>query len=208
MSARTRARRGEGELLREEILVAAEQLLVETGNEDSVSIRAIAEAVGVTPPSIYLHFPDKEALVLEVCNRQFAMLDATLEAEGARASGPIDELVRRGAAYVRYGLDHPEAYRIMFMSRPRHIKQADAVLRSSRMAFPHHVEAVERAIASGALRADLSPVPTAIFLWSGMHGIASLLISLATFPWGDQDQLVKEMSELQLRSLMSERSSG
>ena len=52
MTTRSRARRGEGDLLREEILLAATRLLIETGNEDAMSIRAIADAVGVSPPSI------------------------------------------------------------------------------------------------------------------------------------------------------------
>jgi len=203
VSARTRARRGEGELLREEILVAAERLLVNTGNEDAVSIRAIADAVGVTPPSIYLHFPDKEALMLEVCNRQFVTLDAVLQAAGAEAAGPLDELERRGAAYVRFGLEHPEAYRIMFMSRPRDMDHhVDAVEKSGSSAFTHHVEAVERARQAGAIRADVDPVEGAIFLWSGAHGITSLLIALATFPWGDQDRLVREICRTQLRALL------
>jgi AcrR family transcriptional regulator len=55
---RRRARRGEGEKLREEILEAAERLLLQTGSEEMVQVRAVAEAVGVTPPSIYLHFAD------------------------------------------------------------------------------------------------------------------------------------------------------
>ncbi|MCA1708231.1 MAG: TetR/AcrR family transcriptional regulator, partial [Actinobacteria bacterium] len=61
---RSRARRGEGDKLREDIIEAAERLLVETGDQASVSIRAIARSAGVTPPSIYLHFADKEGLLL------------------------------------------------------------------------------------------------------------------------------------------------
>ena len=64
---RARARRGEGPRLREEILAAATRLLAETGDEEAVSIRAVAEAVGVTPPSIYLHFADKTELIFAVC---------------------------------------------------------------------------------------------------------------------------------------------
>ena len=74
--ARTRARRGEGERLREEILDVAEDLLVSTGDENAVSIRAIAQRVGVTPPSIYLHFADKESLLWAVCEREFRPLCA------------------------------------------------------------------------------------------------------------------------------------
>ena len=59
---RRRAPRGSGEQLREEILDATTELLLETGHAKAVSIRSVAQRVGVTPPSIYLHFADKDAL--------------------------------------------------------------------------------------------------------------------------------------------------
>ena len=74
---RPRSRRGEGDALRDEILDAAERLIVRAGDADAVSIRAIADAVGVSPPAIYLHFPDKDALVSAVCERRFEEFDAT-----------------------------------------------------------------------------------------------------------------------------------
>ena len=63
---RPRLPKGEGRQLRDEILVATERLLLETGSAQAVSIRAVADAVGVTPPSIYRHFADKTALIFEV----------------------------------------------------------------------------------------------------------------------------------------------
>ena len=79
---RSRSRRGQGELLRDEILAAAERILIETNDQTALSIRAIASAVGVTPPSIYLHFADRNDLVFAVCERHAeklnqAMADAT-----------------------------------------------------------------------------------------------------------------------------------
>ncbi len=59
---RPRARRGEGEQLRDELLDAAEDLLIRHGAMDAVSIRAITREVGVTPPSLYLHFEDNAVL--------------------------------------------------------------------------------------------------------------------------------------------------
>ena len=76
---RHRARRGSGDLLRAEILTAAEELLVETGSEELVSVRAIADRVGVTTPSIYLHFADKQTLLDTVCGQVFAQLDERME---------------------------------------------------------------------------------------------------------------------------------
>jgi len=201
-AARVRARRGEGELLHEEILVAAERLLVETGDEEAVSIRAIADAVGVTPPSIYLHFPDKETLLFAVCDRQFAIFDAALESAAATTDNPVEALELRGQAYVRFGLEHPEAYRIMFMGRSTLVdRHVDTVEKAGTTAFNHLVAAVQRAIDAGALRSDIDALRGAIFLWTGMHGITSLLISLAGFPWGDREALVRDQCHLQLRAL-------
>jgi AcrR family transcriptional regulator len=204
-AARTRARRGEGERLREEIIDAAERLLVSTGDEDAVSIRAIAQAVGVTPPSIYLHFADKESLVWAVCGRQFEIFDGILEAADATTDDPVEALRRRGEAYARFGLEHPEAYRIMFMGRSMSVdRHLDTLDKSGGTAFTHHLAAVQRAADAGALRAGVEPLQAAIFLWAGMHGITSLLISLASFPWPERDQLLRDMCELQLRALVEE----
>ena len=113
---RPRSRRGEGDALRGEILDAAERLIVRAGDAGAVSVRAIAAAVGVSPPAIYLHFPDKDALVFAVCERRFEEFDATLEAAGATTDDPVESLRRRGRAYVEFGVEHPEAYRVLFMT--------------------------------------------------------------------------------------------
>ena len=115
---RARARRGQGERLREEILAAAENLLIETGDEGAVSIRAIADAAGVTPPSIYLHFADKTELLAAVCEVRFQDFDRCLEEAAAGVDDPLEALWARGRAYVRFWLDNPEHYRILFMTRP------------------------------------------------------------------------------------------
>ena len=115
---RPRARRGDGLRLRDEILEATERLMLASGDADAVSLRAVANAVGVTPPSIYLHFADKVDLIFAVCERNFARLDEAMEAAAAGASDPVDEVLRRGRAYVRFGLAHPEQYRILFMNPP------------------------------------------------------------------------------------------
>jgi AcrR family transcriptional regulator len=200
-ATRSRARRGEGELLRGEILDAAERLLAETGNEDSVSIRAIADAVGVTPPSIYLHFPDKEALLFAVCDRQFSIFQAALNAAAGSSDDPVEALERRAEAYVRFGLERPEAYRIMFMGRTGIVEKHAEAVKTGTGAFTDLVDDVQRAIDAGALRDDIDATRAAIFLWTGVHGITSLLISAAHFPWGDKDELVRDLCALKLRAL-------
>lgn len=65
---RRRAKRGNGLQLRAEIMDVAERLLVEKGDQDAVSIRSIADVIGITPPSVICISPIKMS-----CSTQFAI---------------------------------------------------------------------------------------------------------------------------------------
>ena len=84
---RARARRGSGDLLREEIVTAAKRLLADADRADDVPMRAVAEAVGVTTPSIYLHFADKQELLSAVVADVFGELDDAMVATGGIRAG-------------------------------------------------------------------------------------------------------------------------
>lgn len=190
---RARARRGEGDRLRGEILSAAEDLLTETADSSAVSIRAIADRVGVTAPSIYRHFSDKEDLLEAVCELVFTRLDAALERAAADATDPFDELDRKGRAYVEFGLEFPEHYRLVFM-RPEPSVVGRAVLTGPALtgsnAFTHLVASADRV--SALLPADRRPdgFTLACSMWTGVHGIVSLRIAKCEFPWPAlEDQL-------------------
>ena len=198
--SRPRSPRGEGEKLRDDLLDATERLMIETGRADSVSIRAIADAVGVTPPSIYLHFPDKDSLILAVCERHFEVFDAVIEEAGGSTDDPVDSLRRRGRAYVRFGLENPEPYRILFMTRTEGPQQRDVVVDAGARAFQHLIDAVQRCIDAGAFR-PVDPVLAATGVWTAVHGVTSLLISMPGFLWPDVEALVDHVCDTQTRGL-------
>jgi len=202
-STRLRARRGEGDRLRAEIIDATEQLVTRSGGAEAVSVRAIAEAVGVSPPAIYLHFADKDELIRAVCDRTFAAFDTAIEEAGNSTADPVESLRRRASAYVRFGLERPEQYRILFMSPPTTAPLEPDMPGAD--AFQHLVDAVAHAIAAGALRPELDAFVVATGLWTSMHGITSAWISLPTFPWPVLDELVEHMCTTQLRGLAASR---
>ena len=183
---RRRARRGEGELLHDEIVAAATALLAERGGEAAVSIRAIADAVGVTPPSIYLHFADKDELFVAVCDDRFRELDRLSNLAAAGVADPLERIRRRGEAYIRFGLENPEHYRVLFMG-PRH-ESATTDQMKEWAAFEHLVDDVQSAIAAGSLAGD--PFVVALGLWATVHGITSLMITMPTFPWPPFEELL------------------
>ncbi len=193
---RPRSRRGEGGQLRAEILDAAKDLLAETASEDAVSIRAVAERVGVTPPSIYRHFPDKDRLLLEVCNQSFDQFAVALEASAA-AADPVERITALGRAYVQYAVDFPEHYRIMFMARFELSAQeyAEEMLRDE-STFGVLLRTTQDLIDAGLVRPDLTgrgALHVGILFWSAVHGLASLFVAKPGLPWTDRDQLVEDL---------------
>lgn len=189
---RRRSRRGEGGRLREEILEAAEELLLETGSEDEVSIRAVADRVGITAPSIYRHFDDKGTLMFEVCDRQFQRFHEYLDAKRSGHADPVEALKATGRAYIEFGLTYPEHYRIMFMGRSDLTPEQyqDHVL-AEHESFMALVGSVQDCIDAG--RAGGDALGLATLLWTATHGVTSLLIAKPNFPWPPVDELVEQV---------------
>ena len=201
-AGRPRSRRGEGERLRDEILAAAERLLLRTADEDAVSMRAIAEEAGVAPPSIYLHFADKSELLFEVCERHFAALDAATSSAAAQGDGPLDALRLRGEAYFRFGLEHPEHYRILFLGKPTTTPPAWLSEKlAEAAALGHLVEDVQRCVDAGVLRPGVDPFLVAIGLWMAIHGAVSLMIAKPAFPWPDPEVVLDHVLDTQVFGL-------
>ena len=207
-SRRSRARRGQGELLREDILNATERLLIEVGSEDAVSVRAIAKAIGCTPPALYMHFADKDELFIAVCERRFEELDRAMEAAAAGSDDPLTSLRLRGKAYVNFGLDHPEHYRLLMLT-PHDRSIEDLAPESPGMvAFQHLVEAVQRCIDGGDLSGEFGAEPIALTMWAAVHGVTSLAITHAKFSEmaggrAGIDRLVDLMLDVEIEGLLS-----
>jgi len=162
-------------------------LLAETGDEQAVSVRAVALRAGVSVPSIYLHFADKQALLDAVCEQVFEALHVRLQAASEGAADPFAALRAQGNAYVHFALENPEHYRIVMMAK--HTPTAEAADRAiAGGAFGHLVESVRQCTELGVYTGD--PVEVALGLWAAAHGVAALLIAKPYFPWPDVDGFV------------------
>ena len=124
-----RKRRGEGHTRREEILHAAKELFLEQGY-DQTTIRRIADRVGISAPALYLYFKDKEALMLALCDQTFGHLIEAISEIEKTVDDPLERVRRFGEAYARFGLTHPDEYRLIFMGS--NIPGIDAQDRPSR----------------------------------------------------------------------------
>jgi AcrR family transcriptional regulator len=152
---------------RETILAAAERILAR-GGEDALSIRELCARVGVTAPTIYHHFGDKDGLVAEVVDACFAEFDEAI-ATGPLPADPVEALAWGFARYVAYGVEHPAHYRLLFQRRLA-TPTPSAVASYARL--ERLVEAID---AAGRLRVPVSEAAPAF--WAAVHGVTTLVIA-------------------------------
>lgn len=190
---RRRNRRGEGEFLRDEILEAANRLIGQIGDAEALSIRMLANDVGITPPSVYRHFDDKAAILRAVVEGRFAdFADRMSMAEQASRS-PFVSLRRRCEAYLRFADEQPGHYRVLFSAAslgPVSIGVTDRP-HPGAPSFLAQVSSVQRCIDAGA-RPEGDATFIAIMLWSTLHGFADLRIGKPEMPWPTPQRVVDD----------------
>src|SRR3954454_18425635 len=109
--ARSPNRRGQGERLREEIIEVALRLLDELADDQALSLRAVAREIGIAATSVYIHFDDRDALVLAAMKRcHDDLVRAVEEAEAGHADAAAG-LRARTLLLGAWAHDHPGLYK-------------------------------------------------------------------------------------------------
>ncbi|HJY55993.1 MAG TPA: TetR/AcrR family transcriptional regulator, partial [Streptosporangiaceae bacterium] len=116
-ASRQRNPRGQGQILREQLVEAATDLLATLDSPQALTLRMVARQVGVAPASVYGHFADLGALVEHVLRLRYQELAALMGRAAERASTPVEDLVGRCAAYLYWGTANPGHYRVVFGGR-------------------------------------------------------------------------------------------
>jgi AcrR family transcriptional regulator len=145
-----------------EIVAAARELLEAEGPE-GLSMRRVAERVGIRAPSIYKHLPDKEAL-------EAVLISAGLEEWAEAFKGETPEEL--GRAYRTYALAHPHLYRLM-TERP--------------LARERLTPGVEERAAQPIVDAVGGDADAARAVWAFAHGMTMLELNGRFPPGADLD---------------------
>jgi AcrR family transcriptional regulator len=158
--------------LRERISLAAQELFVSEGVE-GVSMRKLAERVGVTATAIYRHFEDKEQILDELIGTGLVMLSQYLE-PALKAGDPYRRLSGLIDAYLQFALEQPKYFDLAFLVPGSHTRIAEELERHNRATFKLAVEQVAACMEMGIFRRG-DPIETAVFLWSTAHGLVTLM---------------------------------
>jgi len=137
---------------------------------DGVTMRALATDLGCSPMTPYRYFKNKAEIFAAVRGAAFARFADAQEAAAASSDDDRERLRALCRAYVRFALDEPAAYRIMFeleqSSAPPQV--GDEALRGWKVMLG----VVDQAVKVGVLHGDAEV--TAHLLWSGVHGLVAL----------------------------------
>ncbi len=179
-------------------LVAGGLVLLEEKGASALGLREIARLVGVSAAAPYRHFADRKALLEAVAAEGFRGFAAAM-ARAAEGLPEAEQLAAMAFAYVRFALDEPALFRLMFSSDLHPYR--DPELRE-------HADAAYATIAVAAAREDKSaPGEMAVTCWSFVHGLAMLVLEeqILGVTAGNADALVRVLTERFVRDIRAGR---
>ncbi len=193
--------KGEGHARRAEILAAAERIFVDHGYEGA-TIRKIADEVGLSSTALYMHFSEKSEILHEICNNAFEALIAANRIIVESTKSPEDRLRRSIEAYIDFGFQNPNAYRLSYMTRPLEAQEGaqTAARELGSELFRSFESVVDEVAASGRLVCEAKVAAQSI--WAAGHGIVSLMITKPYFNWAEREVLTRTMLDALFRGLL------
>lgn len=156
-----------------ERILRAARALFERGGSDAVSMRRVADAVGLTPMAIYRHFPNREALLKRISDDSF---DEIARHWIARNQGGdvLARVIGLQRIYLDYALAHPHLFDHAFSARRADARRYPEDFRAGRSpTLTVAAEAVAEAMRAGLLRKD-DAWDVAMTLWAHTHGLVAL----------------------------------
>lgn len=161
--------------LRQALIEAALELVAEK-DVSSLSLREVTRKAGVSHAAPYRHFEDKEALLAAVAEQGFGMFNDALEEATQDIANPLERLEAGFIAYVRYAIENPSHYRILFGAYGANAEKTYPSLAAAiKQAFKQFVNTIAQGQHLGAIRAG-NPEQLAQAVWALSHGLAMLLI--------------------------------
>ena len=169
-----RPRRYHHDNLKKTLLQSAVKVLAKTGPR-AFTIREVARHAKVSHNAPYRHFQDKDELLAAVAAEGFDRLADSMITASASASDSLAALEAIGCGYVRFALQWPDHFSVMFDSA-LNLKAYPNYSSSGQRAFQILLDKTVAAQQQCQLPAG-DPTPLALSAWSLVHGIAKLEIA-------------------------------
>lgn len=183
--------------LRQSLVTEAASLLANEGI-DSLSLRRLADNVGVSRTALYHHFKDKHALLCAIAAEGFQELDALMASASQQSSlTPAQRYGLFARNYLDYATQNPARYNLMFGHTLWRQNLADETLKGvAYESFKQHLSAVKAWQQSGILPKQQDSLRLTQVTWGTLHGLAQLVIDGVYADSSHLDQICQCVGEL------------
>lgn len=163
-----------------EACIAEGTAIVAADGVEKLSLREVARRLGVSHQAPYRHFPSRDHILAEIVARAFDGFAQFLDAH-PKTEDPEADLAQMGRAYLDYATTHPLEYRLMFGTALPDPALHPAMTRQAKHGFVLLCDALKRrAERTGQSIVEAEILLDALFIWSGLHGLASISSSSAS----------------------------
>lgn len=165
-----------GKDLREACIQTGLEIIGREGLE-KLSLREVARQLGVSHQAPYKHFASRDHILAEIVARAFAGFAQHLD-RNPKTKDPDADMASMGMAYLDYARSRPLQYRLMFGSPLPNGDIHPNMMKEAKHAFALVCNALERKDRKQhRTRHSEEVVLDALFIWSGLHGLASIASS-------------------------------
>jgi AcrR family transcriptional regulator len=166
----------EREEMRELILRGAQKIFLENGYEKT-SIRSIADAIEYSPATIYLYYKDKNELLFALQALAFDKMMQEFRVVISVAD-PMERLIDLGQQYIKFAIDNPELYDLMFIMQAPMDAQAcrDENWEDGLKTFDFLKLIVSDCMKAGYIKSDRDLETVCLTIWSFMHGLITIYL--------------------------------
>jgi AcrR family transcriptional regulator len=137
-----------------------------------VTLRGLAMELGCSPMNLYRYFRNKEEIFAAVRAAAFGRFADALEPVARAEPDPLERLLALGLAYLRYGREASDDYRIMFELAQGDLPDGTGPAKEEQRAWQVLRQAVQDAVRTGQLAGDTGTL--AHILWASLHGLVAL----------------------------------
>ena len=180
--------------LKSRILSASRNMLFEEGFK-SLSMRKIANEIGVSATSIYLYFKNKDHLLHTLMEESIETLSVSLEQAANSETSPAGKIEAVIKAYVHFALENPSEYQIIYLVKTDDMaRYPKEKFRKARRGYDLLANAIEEGVLSGELQVRDSLI-AAYSIWAQLHGIISVVMNNRLDKRIDQDSFIESSIE-------------
>ena len=184
---------------REAIRRSATVIVGEVGYS-ALSMRKLAESLGVTAGALYRYYPSKRDLILDCTASALKELSDRFESIEQHAAGPLDAIRRMLAAYAAFAMEDKDRFRLIFLENDQGATSSLETDETALQPYTILMRQVSLASQQGLVAGDNVAHSTNI-LWSGVHGAVTLGCTLNAFGIGDVERLADDIAQALIRGL-------